>query len=67
MVDTPAKLKLAINANTAIIEMRKILFINVRFKRLINVLFNSYVKKLQTSAMKDNFQIAECSYLLLQS
>lgn len=47
--------------------MRKILFINVRFKRLINVLFNSYVKKLQTSAMKDSFQIAECSYLLLQS
>lgn len=41
MVDTPAKLTLAIYANTAIIEMRKILFINVRFKRLINVLFNS--------------------------
>ena len=61
------KLKLAINANTAIIEMRKILFINVRFKRLINVLFNSYVKKLQTGAMKDSFQIAVCSYLLLQS
>ena len=61
------KLKLAINANTAIIEMRKILFINVRFKRLINVLFNSYVKKLQTGAMKDSFQIADCSYLLLQS
>ena len=47
--------------------MRKILFINVRFKRLINVLFNSYVKKLQTGAMKDSFQIAVCSYLLLQS
>lgn len=25
------------------------------------------VKKVQTSAMKDSFQIADCSYLLLQS
>jgi len=30
-------------------------------------LFNSMVKTMQTGAMKDNFQIAECSYLLLQS